>query len=83
MNSKELKKVLADSLALEKELYEFCVECLTRIYGENASFAINMFNESIDFHEYNCCISSLRYIDDKVKELEISIKKRLDNEIQK
>lgn len=63
MNSRELKKLLRDALEVEKELYDFCVECLTRIYGEKAPRAIQMFEENFDHFDDSCCIYSLEYID--------------------
>lgn len=76
MNNRELKKLLADSFQLENELYDFCIECLNKIYGEKASYALNEFNESLDFREYNGCIQSLSCIDNRFKKSQAEIKER-------
>lgn len=68
MNDRPLKKMLAESFKREEELYDFCIECLERIYEERAKNAINKFNDSLDFYEFNGCISSLRMIENSMKQ---------------
>jgi hypothetical protein len=67
MSEKELKKVLADSLQREAELYDFCIECLKKIYGEEATRPIQIFDEGIDFADYNGCIQPLSCIEGQYK----------------
>lgn len=59
MGNNELKKILCESLELERELHDFCIECLRKIYGKDADFVINEFEEGIYFRDYNGCIQSL------------------------
>ena len=66
MINKELKKLLADCLNMESELYDFCVDCLKKIYGDRANQAIYMFEESVEMREPNGCIQSLEYIDNRI-----------------
>lgn len=71
MSDRELKSVLMDSLTMEKELFEFCIECLTKIYGEHTEKAIALFKEGVDGIDYCGCIQSLRCIDSQLnKQLE-------------
>ena len=67
MDNKELKKLLQDTLDLENELYDFCIECLNKIYGDNGSIAVREFKESYNFYDYNGCLQSLESIDSRVQ----------------
>lgn len=67
MNQKDIKKLLKDTLNMEQELYDFCIECLNRIYGENAKLAINDFESGYDAYDWNGCIQSLSCIDNNVQ----------------
>ncbi len=67
MSTRELKKILADSIRMEQELYDFCIECLGKLYGEDAQEYINRFEEGLGFFEYNGCIQSLCCIESNIK----------------
>jgi hypothetical protein len=66
MKNKNLRNLLADSLQLESELYDFIVECLKKIYGEKADQAIHAFDEGLEFREWNGCIQSLGIINSRL-----------------
>ena len=63
MNTRQLKDMLKESLDIEKELYDFCIEALTKIYGDKAKIAIHLFEESYQHYDYNGCLQSLFCID--------------------
>jgi len=67
MNNRELKDFLKETLDMEKELYDFCIEALTKLYPEHHKQAISIFEESYNFYEYNGCIQSLCCIDSSLK----------------
>lgn len=77
MKNKDLKQLLCDSFQMEKELYEFCIDCLKRIYGENATSIIYMFEEGVESFEYNGCIQSFNCIDSRYKKQCEESKKRM------
>lgn len=67
MNRKQINEFLAESIAIERELYEFCIDCLKAMYPEQQPFAIHLFEESINhFGDYGC-IQSLDCINKAVK----------------
>jgi hypothetical protein len=76
MNVRELKKVLAQSIEMEEELYDFCVECLKKIYSEDAREMIIRFNESIDSFEYHGCIQSLECLDNNLQKYKQKIQEQ-------
>lgn len=80
MNNRDMKKLLRDSIDMEQELYDFCVECLTKMYGENAPIAINSFEEGYDSYQYNGCIQPLCCVD---KAVELSIKAKEEEKKKK
>ena len=65
---KHLKKLLRDQLLREEELYDFCIECLKKLYPEHSDRAIMIFDNSIDCFEFNGCIQSLNCVDSTLKE---------------
>jgi hypothetical protein len=69
MNIREIKKLLSNEIEINDDFYDFCIECLKKIYGDNSNIAINDFNESLDAYQYNGCIQSLVAIDNNVKRI--------------
>lgn len=67
MNNRQLREVLKDSLSMEKELYDFCIEALTKLYPEDLEKAIVLFESSYDQFDYNGCLQSLEMIDKNIK----------------
>lgn len=67
MNNRELKKLLADTIKLEDELYNFCIACLVKIYGDDAELPIAYFKDGIDSFEDDGCIAGLCCIEAQVK----------------
>lgn len=80
MDTRTLKNLLKDQLEIEKELHEFCIECLKRIYGEHSGLAISHFNDGYNYFEENGCIQSLEYIDSQLK---LAEERRLEREANK
>lgn len=62
-----MKKLLIETMRKEQDLYGFCIECLNKIYGEEAPTAIEKFEEGIDFFDLYGCIQSLSYIDRNIQ----------------
>lgn len=76
MGQKDLKKCLIDSLQMEQELYQFCVECLTILYGTHAKTAISLLSESIESYESNGFIANLSSLDKETQKFIEIIEKR-------
>lgn len=68
MNNRQLKDFLKESLDMEKELYDFCIQALTKLYPDNVQRAISLFEDSYNFYEYNSYLQSLCCIDSKIKQ---------------
>lgn len=66
MDNKKLKNLLRETLEIEDQLYDFCIECLKKIYGENAHIAINDFEQGYNSYDWNGCIQSLVSVDAQV-----------------
>ncbi len=79
MDNKKLKNLLRETLEIEDQLYDFCIECLNKIYGDNAKIAINQFEEGYNSYDWNGCIQSLDCIDSNVWE---HLKIREENKIK-
>lgn len=67
-NSRELKKVLADTLELEAELYNLCLECLKRIYGENGNVSVGTFEEYVEQYNIHRWVPNLHYFDNVINQ---------------
>lgn len=68
MKDKELKTLLIKAYELESNLYDFCIECLNKIYGDDAKEAIFMFDEDIEEGmDWNGCLQSLSTFDHNLK----------------
>lgn len=80
MNNRTLKDMLIDSLQLEKDLYEFCIECLNHIYGDDAPIAIKRFEDSFNFYDYNGCLQSLCCIGSQTKKQKERMEREVDEE---
>lgn len=68
MNERDLKKMLGNSFAIESELYDFCIECLKKLYPDMESFAIHQFEQLYRCREDYGCLQSLEYIDTRIAE---------------
>lgn len=51
MNTRELKKILKDNLEMESNLYDFCIDCLKKIYGEDSHIAIESFEKAYKYSD--------------------------------
>lgn len=84
MEIRQLKTMLEDQLSLERDLYDFCIECLKKIYGKDSSMAVHAFESNYNYREDYGCIKSLEQIDqhvkNRIKELEDLREKRLKEE---
>lgn len=68
MDNKKLKNLLRETMEIEDELYDFCIECLKKIYGEDSQFAINAFEEGYNARDWNGCIQSFNSVDTQTQE---------------
>jgi hypothetical protein len=61
MSEQDLKKVLITCLQSESELYDFCIECLEKIYPDEHQSTVMkiLFKDAYDSIEYNGCLPSL------------------------
>ena len=53
MDIKNLKNILKESIETELELYDFCIECIQKLYPDESSFAVSIFKEGYDYRDYN------------------------------
>ena len=67
MNNRQLAQILRETLTLQEDLYDFCIECLERIYPDNHKRAKGLFEDGYNFREYNGCIQSLSTIDSHIR----------------
>lgn len=65
MSEQDLKKVLMQCLQAESELYDFCIECLEKLYPDEHEATIMkiLFKDAYDSLEYNGCIQPLETLD--------------------
>lgn len=68
MTNKDLKRMLRETLQLEEEYYDFCVECLTEIFDQDSKLAITFFDDNLNDYENWGCIQSLQVIKHKIKQ---------------
>lgn len=59
----EQTKQLMNALQMQVELYDFCVECIKRLYPEDQDLMISYFDDGIEAYDWNCCIQTLRCLD--------------------
>lgn len=57
MNHKELKSLITDQFTLEREMYDFILDCLKKIYGENYELAKQEFESSYESFDYHMSLS--------------------------
>lgn len=64
MKRKELNSFLIETMTLQNELYDFCIECLEHIYPDEMDQICvkSDFEEGIEAMEYNGCIQGLAII---------------------
>lgn len=67
MNTRELKKILKDNLEMETDLYDFCIDCLKKIYGDDSDIAISQFETNYEYSNDNGW-SDLSCVDRDVKD---------------
>ncbi len=79
MTNRELKNLLKDSLDMEQELYEFCLECIEKLYPEQKEYAKAVFEEGCEGYQYNGCIQPLHSIDLQIIKNASDIKKASEN----
>lgn len=70
MDNMTLKEILAEQFQIEKELYEFCVECIKKIYGEDNHLAVDEFQDSFNHRDYNGCFYDLEGLDFAIKRIQ-------------
>jgi hypothetical protein len=63
MNDRPLKEMLKESIAMELQLYDFCIAALKRIYGDESDFALGEFEDSYNYNKEFGCLQALECID--------------------
>jgi hypothetical protein len=77
MDNMTLKEILSEQFQIEKELYDFCIECIKKIYGKDNHLAVNEFQDSFNHRDYNGCFYTFEGLDYAVNRLQ---KKEKSNE---
>lgn len=68
MNSKNLMKVLKESLNMQEELYGLVIECFNEIFDkDNRLMIINCFEDDYENIHLNGCLQSLAYYQNQLE----------------
>lgn len=69
MNIRELKKNLIQSYQMEQEYHELVVQCLKRIYPDDAETVVYYLEEMLHHYDDMGCLQSLQYFDTRLNKL--------------